>query len=110
VDLSPDPIAEFAELVAQECKFLRLTGQEFYEETSRVRLQRGVVKCIVFHCRGLPWAKRSKWLQPLLWSVAAVLKMHGCSCKMQSGELYAQLPAGGPGSDLIRLDFAAARE
>lgn len=106
-----DPVAELASLVAEECGFLRMASQEFYEETSRVRLQRGVVKCVVFHCRGLPWAKRSKWLQPLLWSVAAVLKMQGCSCKMQSGELYAQLPgAATEGCNLVRLDFAAARE
>jgi hypothetical protein len=109
-----DPVAEVATVVAQECSFLRLASQEFYDETSRVRLQRGVVKCIVFHCRGLPWAKRSKWLQPLLWSVAAVLKMQGCSCKMQSGELYVQLPGAAEAasltSNLVRLDFAAARE
>jgi hypothetical protein len=50
--------------------------------------------------------------------------MRGCSCKMQSGELYVQLPgfedlyaqhssttaAGGSSCSLIRLDFAAARE
>lgn len=106
-----DPVAELAALVAEECSFLRLASREFYEETSRVRLQRGVVKCAVFYCRGLPWAKRSKWLQPLLWSVAAVLKLRGCSCKMQSGELYAELPgAVTQGCNLIRLDFAAARE
>jgi hypothetical protein len=111
VEEDSDSATELAALVAQECGFLRMVNQEFYEETSRVRKQRGVVKCVVFHCRGLPWAKRSKWLQPLLWSVAAVLKLRGCSTRMQSGELYAQLPgAATPGCNLIRLDFAAARE
>jgi hypothetical protein len=106
-----DGAAQLAALVVRECGFLRMAGQDFYEESTRVRRMRGVVKCAVFHCRGLPWAKRSKWLQPLLWSVAAVLRLNGCTARMQSGELYAQLPgAGSPDCNLIRLDFAAARE
>jgi hypothetical protein len=106
VDVSEDPAAELAALVARECGFLRLVAQEVYDESNRVRQQRGVVKCVVFQCHGLPWAKRSKWLQPLLWSVAAVLKLRGCTSRVQAGELYAQCC---PGGDLIRLDFTAAR-
>jgi hypothetical protein len=105
-----DPAAKLAALVERECAFLRLTDKVFYEETTPVRKQRGVVKCAVFYCRGLPWAKRSKWLLPLLWSVAAVLKTRGCNARVQSGELYAQLPGSDEtNGNLIRLDFAAAR-
>lgn len=103
-----DPIKELTALVKRECAFMRLTEEAVYEETSPVRMQRGVVKCVIFYCRGLPWAKRSKWLLPLLWSVAAVLKKSGCAARVQSGELYAQIPGDASG-ELVRLDFAASR-
>jgi hypothetical protein len=110
-DGAEDAAAGLAALVVRECGFLRMASQDFYEETNRVRRLRGVAKCVVFHCRGLPWAKRSKWLQPLLWSVAAVLRLKGVTARMQSGELYAQLPGADSSScNLVRLDFAAARE
>lgn len=105
---------ELVALVEQECAFLRLVGEKMsYEETTHLRRQRGVERCVVFYCKGLPWAKRAKWLLPLLWSVAAVLRSKGVFTKVQSGELYAQMPGaqGEPasGSRLVRLDFAAAR-
>jgi hypothetical protein len=105
---------ELVALVERECAFLRLTGEKAcYEETTHLRRQRGVERCVVFYCKGLPWAKRAKWLLPLLWSVAAVLRARGVFTKVQSGELYAQMPGaqGEPadGSRLVRLDFAAAR-
>lgn len=103
-----DPSAELAALVESKCSFLRLMGQEFYNEVNEVRRKRGVVKCVVFYVRGLPWAKRAKWLLPLLWAVAKVLNAQGCTTKVQAGEMYAQLP-GARGHDLVRLDFAAAR-
>lgn len=98
---------ELVALVERECAFLRLVGEKAsYEETTRLRLQRGVERCVIFYCKGLPWAKRAKWLLPLLWSVAAVLKSKGVFTKVQGGELYAQMPGA---DSLIRLDFAAAR-
>lgn len=104
-----DAARELADVVARDCAFLRLTDQVIYDETSHVRRRRGVTKCVLFHCRGLPWAKRAKWLLPLLWSVAAVLRRKGCTTKVQAGELYAQLPSACSESpQLVRLDFGAA--
>jgi hypothetical protein len=104
-----DQTAELTALVERDCAFLRLAGHQVYDETSHLRRRRGVSKCVVFYCRGLPWAKRAKWLLPLLWSVAAVLKARGCTCKVQAGELYAQLPsARKSGTAFVRVDFGAA--
>lgn len=103
--------AELAAIVERECSFLRLAGHAIYDESSNLRRRRGVSKCVVFYCRGLPWAKRAKWLLPLLWSVAAVLKNAGCTTKVQAGELYVQLPSTSvcrSGCDFLRLDFGAA--
>jgi hypothetical protein len=105
-------VLEIIALVERECAFLRTAGTDIYDESNIVRRRRGVVKCVVFYVRGLPWAKRARWLLPLLWSVAAVLNLKGCVAKVQAGELYAQLPSTrGPGrSSFVRLDFAAARD
>jgi hypothetical protein len=105
-----DPSAELAALVESKCSFLRLVGHDIYSEVNEVRRKRGVVKCMVFYVRCLPWAKRAKWLLPLLWAVAKVLNAQGCTTKVQAGELYAQLPGeGNCDSNFVRIDFAAAR-
>jgi hypothetical protein len=105
-------VIDIMALVERECAFLRTAGMDIYDESNVVRRRRGVVQCVVFYVRGLPWAKRARWLLPLLWSVAAVLNLKGCVAKVQAGELYAQLPSTrGPGrSSSVRLDFAAARD
>jgi hypothetical protein len=108
VGAEEDLSVEIASVIERELAFLRLAGHAIYDETNHIRRRRGVTQCVVFYCRGLPWAKRAKWLLPLLWSVAAVLKAQGCTCKVQAGELYAQPPSAGPGSNFIRLDFGAA--
>jgi hypothetical protein len=97
---------ELGTLVVRECSFLRVTGFGLHEESNRVRRQRGAAKCVMLYVKSLPWAKRAKWLHPLLRSVAALLQAKGCATKMQGGELYAKL---GSSRNLARLDFAAAR-
>jgi hypothetical protein len=97
---------ELVALVQRECGFLRITRPDIHEELTPARRQRGVVKSVVWFCRGLPWAKRAKWLKPLLSSVGAVLKMRGCNVRVQAGELYVQLPGTcTPDCNFIRLDF-----
>jgi hypothetical protein len=97
-----------AKWIERDCSFLRIAGRDYYDEQNQLRRKRGVVKSIVFYIRGLPWAKRARWLMPLLWSVASVLKARGCTSRVQAGELYVQLP-GMCTEDFIRIDFAAAR-
>jgi hypothetical protein len=97
---------ELGSLVVRECSFLRVTGFGLHEESNRIRRQRGAAKCVMLYVKSLPWAKRAKWLHPLLRSVAALLQAKGCATKMQGGELYAKLESS---RNLARLDFAAAR-
>lgn len=98
---------EVAAQVRLACPFLRLAGRGLYEERNLHRRKRGVAKCAVFYVYGLPWTKRARWLLPLLWAVASVLKLRGCTAKVQARELYVQVP--GPGRGYVRVDFAAAR-
>lgn len=97
-----------ADWVEKDCRFLRISGRDFYDEENQLRRKRGVVKSIVFYIKGLPWAKRARWLMPLLWSVASVLKARGCTTRVQAGELYVQL-SGMREEEYVRVDFAAAR-
>lgn len=97
-----------ADWVEKDCSFLRISGRDYYDEENQLRRKRGVVKSIVFYIRGLPWAKRARWLMPLLWSVASVLKARGCTTRVQAGELYVQL-SGMRNEEYVRVDFAAAR-
>jgi hypothetical protein len=116
-EVPPEPATpesvELAALVERECGFLRITGKDFFEELDKIRKRRcgnssgGLSMCVVFHCRGLPWAKRAKWLVPLLWSVAAVLKLRNCIAKVQAGELYVKLPSA---CSFVRLDFIPTRD
>jgi hypothetical protein len=105
---------QLAALIERSCKFLRLTDYKVHKESSSVRQMRGAASCILFYVRGLPWVKRDKWLLPLFWSLAPLLKAQGCSVKIQSSELYVTLPEQCPGTsadytDWIRVEFAAAR-
>jgi len=95
-----------AALVERECGFLRLRGYWLNPETRMRAKRRGVVAMIRFYVQGLPWAKRAKWLQPLLWSVVAVLQRHACAITVRGGDLYVGLDTGGS----VRVDFAAARD
>jgi hypothetical protein len=100
------PVLELIAMIQRECGFLRITRKDVHEEVSPSRRQRGVIKSVVWFCRGLPWAKRAKWLKPLMLSVGAVLKMKGCTIRLQAGELCVQLPgASSPDCNFIRLDF-----
>lgn len=97
-----------ATLIERDCSFLKIAGRDYYDEQNQLRRKRGVVKSLVFFIKGLPWAKRARWLMPLLWSVSSVLKARGCGTRVQAGELYVQLP-GMCSEEFVRVDFAAAR-
>lgn len=98
---------KLARLVLKECAFMRFRGFWLHAEKSGRARRRGVAGILRFYVHGLPWAKRAKWLQPLLWTVMAVLEKHRLAATMQGGQLYAPLEGLGA---LVRVDFAAARE
>ena len=95
-----------ATVVERACGFLRLSCHTVHPETHAKAKRRGVVALVRFYVRGLPWAKRAKWLQPLLWSVMAVLQNRACAVTVRGGNLYMGLNA----DRSVRVDFAAARE
>lgn len=95
-----------AAVVERECGFLRLRGHTVHLETHAKAKRRGVVAVVRFYVRGLPWAKRAKWLQPLLWSVMAVLQSRDFAVAVRGGNLYMGVSADGS----VRMDFAAARD
>lgn len=95
-----------ASLIEKECGFLRLRGYWLNPETDRKARRRGVVAVVRFYVHGLPWAKRARWLQPLLWSVVVVLQRHGQEATVRGGDMHVALDVGGS----VRVDFAAARD
>lgn len=107
--LPPDCAASLlrcVELIKNECAFLRLRGYWLNVENQLRSRRRGVCAMIRFYVQGLPWAKRAKWLQPLLWSVVGVLQRHGRDATVRGGDLYVALDNGGS----VRVDFAASRD
>eukprot|EP00747_Dinoflagellata_sp_TGD_P018716 gnl/TRDRNA2_/TRDRNA2_126689_c0_seq1.p1 gnl/TRDRNA2_/TRDRNA2_126689_c0~~gnl/TRDRNA2_/TRDRNA2_126689_c0_seq1.p1 ORF type:complete len:231 (+),score=34.34 gnl/TRDRNA2_/TRDRNA2_126689_c0_seq1:73-765(+) len=96
-----------AAFVQKECGWLRIHGHGLHKESSqRTRRRRGSVATLRFYVNGLPWAKRAKWEQPLLWAVAAVLQRNHPTAMMKGGELTVPLQDLGA---TLRIDFAAAR-
>eukprot|EP00747_Dinoflagellata_sp_TGD_P183480 gnl/TRDRNA2_/TRDRNA2_38383_c0_seq2.p1 gnl/TRDRNA2_/TRDRNA2_38383_c0~~gnl/TRDRNA2_/TRDRNA2_38383_c0_seq2.p1 ORF type:complete len:430 (-),score=80.49 gnl/TRDRNA2_/TRDRNA2_38383_c0_seq2:134-1354(-) len=102
-----------AAVVEDKCGWLRIRGHGLqYCRASRQRpgrqrsrTQRQTLPTLRFYVTGLPWAKRAKWEQPLLWSVSAVLQKWGATTKMKGGELSVLLDTG----DAVNVEFAAAR-
>jgi len=96
---------ELAVLVKRDCSFLRIRAHAVQSETTAKLGRRSAAATLRFFIHGLPWAKRAKWLQPLLWSVASVLSRAGTEATVKGGELIAS-PAG---NVAVRIDFTAAR-
>jgi len=92
-----------AQLVERECAFMRISGHSV--QTANTARKCAAACTLRFFVHGLPWAKRAKWLQPLLWSVSAVLARHGVEAGMKGGELVATTDSGAA----VRIDFVAAR-
>jgi len=108
LEAEPEPDAgvaaeELAQLVERECAFMRISGHSV--QTSSTARKCAAACTLRFFVHGLPWAKRAKWLQPLLWSVSAVLARHGVEAGMKGGELVAITDSGAA----VRIDFVAAR-
>lgn len=95
--------AHLATLVPQECGFLRLNGHTVHFHTKAHSLGYGLT--IRFYVVGLPWAKRSKWQQPLFWTVARVLQRAGCDARVRSGQLLVPVTV----DVSVRVDFVAGR-
>mmetsp|Transcript_16576 Transcript_16576/g.37450 ORF Transcript_16576/g.37450 Transcript_16576/m.37450 type:complete len:259 (-) Transcript_16576:186-962(-) len=100
-----DSARQVSELVERECAFLRIRGHGLHAKSSANAKRSDLAVTLRFYVSGLPWAKRSKWLLPLLWSVAAVLQRNGCGARVQGGRLCVPLETGAA----VRIDFAAAR-
>jgi len=93
------------EIVEHACGFLRIHGSGMYTESSSKLKHRGVEASVLFYIKGLPSAKRAKWVLPLLWSVASILQRRGWPAVVKGGKLYMPIRTG----MLARIDFAAAR-
>lgn len=93
------------ETIKSECGFLRIQSHALDTSPSWKVGRRGVTANLRFFVSGLPWAKRSKWLQPLLWSVAVMLKKSDVDVVVKGGKLKVFLGAGFS----VHVDFAAAR-
>jgi len=89
-------------LVKECCGFLRIRSHALQTE-SKVGRQ-SAVATLRFFTQGLPWAKRAKWVQPLLWSITAMLARSGVKATVKGGELMVCLASG----LVVRVDFAAA--
>lgn len=96
---------ELAALVKRDCGFLRIRAHAVQAETTSKLGRRSAAATLRFFIHGLPWAKRAKWLQPLLWSVASVLTRAGTEATVKGGELIASPKA----NVAVRIDFTAAR-
>lgn len=95
---------ELAALVARDCGFLRIQSHSVQAQFKAGKRSAAQVT-LRFFVQGLPFAKRAKWMQPLLWSIVAVLARSNVKATVKGGELMAVHASG----LLIRIDFAAAR-
>jgi len=99
---------DLAALVKECCGFLRIRSHALQMESKVGR--RSSVATIRFFTQGLPClqeAARSgaKWVQPLLWSITAMLARSGVKDTVKGGDLMVCLASG----LVVRVDFAAAR-
>jgi len=94
-----------ARLVIQECGFLRVKGYKIQTEKNPKILKKGGSKTVRFYVKGLPAHRRSKWMHPLLYSVAAILHRKGLQPSVISGDLLVQSAGCG-----VRLEFTDARD
>merc|ERR1711879_332158 len=69
-------LERFVALVGQECSWLQIHGQTLHRQEMRRGRGRDTLT-LRFFVRGLPWVKRAKWQQPLLWAVFALLQLRG---------------------------------
>lgn len=102
-------IAQLASIVEEACAFLRIQGHSLHTDLVASRRRSAAsapVATLRFFVRGLPWAKRARWVQPLLWSVVPSLQKRGVMVNMKGGDLTATLNGG---TQVVRLDFSSAR-
>lgn len=113
--VAADEVAErinwLAQVVRDECSFLRISGHRLC--LTRPQGPPGVgrngpgapaITLCVF-VQGLPWTKRAKWRQPLLRSAASALERAAVQAVVSGGNLHINLQ----GLGRVQLDFAAAR-
>merc|ERR1719162_642807 len=91
---------DLAALVKECCGFLRIRSHALQMESKVGR--RSAVATLRFFTQGLPWAKRAKWVQPLLWSITAMLARSGVRATVKGGDLMVCLASG----LVVRVDFA----
>jgi len=107
---------ELANLVADECSFMRVEGHKLMSLTpSPVDSQRYgrngdvakqlTVATICLFVRGLPWTKRAKWTDPLRRSAVFALERVHLDAAVTGGNLFVDVP----GIGRVQVDFAAAR-
>jgi hypothetical protein len=102
---SDDTVSYILSVIEKECGFLRIGGHGVHSVKLTKAKQHPRVRAVLcLYIRGLPSRKRTKWLMPLAWSVAAVLQQSGCTAAVHGGYLYVA-PSGHTGPALP-VDFA----
>lgn len=97
-------------LLERECGFLRLQGHSFQVEACPKARRKGTTAVLRVWVRGLPLAKRAKWLLPLRRSVARLLQKEGVAAVLEGGELYVIIQDGENGRTLrVRIDLHGCR-
>jgi hypothetical protein len=93
------------DVIEKECGFLRIGGHGVHSvKLTKAKQHPRVRGVLCVYIRGLPSRKRTKWLMPLAWCVAAVLQRSGCAAAVHGGYLYVAPPGHlGPA---LPVDFA----
>jgi len=92
-----------ARFVIQECGFLKVKGDRILMEKNSKIIKKGGTKTVRFCVLGLPTQKRSKWMHPLSYCVAAILHRKGLEPVVIGGDLLVQ-----SAECSVRLDFTHA--
>jgi len=104
---APPPLWE---LIKQEFRWLRIEGYVLHEGPWRSGKTKncchGDAKGLRILVQGLPTSKRARWVRPMMWMLASVLRRCGCHAVVNSLGLLVQCPV--TGCPFI-VEFSAAR-
>ncbi|CAK0799931.1 unnamed protein product, partial [Prorocentrum cordatum] len=90
------------------CGWLRLNGHFLRLHDGGLHNRKGravAVGTLRFHVRGLPTARRAKWVMPLILAIVPLLKDRGHDVFIQTRELFATMEDGA----LIKIELCASR-
>jgi len=97
--------SKVADLVMKECQFLRIQEYCVLPEIRRKGMRLNSNWTVRFYVHGLPVQQRAKWLQPLLATVASMLRRHCCDIQVQRCELIVSLEKD---QEAICIDFTGS--